>query len=147
MKLRACAWVGAPLLFAALLAGCSSDSAPTEETSATPSAGEIDGGDPSTWAPVEITTADNGKTLLMVPNQRAIFTDLPADDANNAITLETSDPIAVEVIQREETENTVSIPGLIAVSAGESTITVFDGFPADGDAEVVMTVNITVSDQ
>lgn len=118
-----------------------------EETTALPSAGEIDGGDPSSWAPIEITTSDNGKTLLMVPNQRAIFTDLPADDANNAITLETDNPEAVEVIQREETEDTVSVPGLIAVTAGEATITVFDGYPADGDAEVVMTVNITVSDQ
>jgi hypothetical protein len=147
MKSRSFAWVGAPLLLAALLAGCSSDSAITEPSTIEPSAGEIDGGDPSTWAPIEISTADNGKTLLMVPNQRAIFTDLPADDASNAITLETSDPVAVEVIQREETEDTVSVPGLIAVSAGEATITVFDGFPADGDAEVVMTVNITVSDQ
>lgn len=146
MKSRSLAWLGAPLLLTALLAGCASDSTPSEEASSTPSAGEIDGGDPSTWAPIEISTADNGKTLLMVPNQRAIFTDLPADDANNAITLETSDPVAVEVIQREETEDTVSVPGLIAVSAGEATITVFDGFPADGDAEVVMTVNITVSD-
>lgn len=147
MKSRSLAWVGAPLLLAALLAGCSSDSAPMEETTASPSAGEIDGGDPSSWAPIEITTSDNGKTLLMVPNQRAIFTDLPADDANNAITLETDNPEAVEVIQREETEDTVSVPGLIAVTAGEATITVFDGYPADGDAEVVMTVNITVSDQ
>lgn len=147
MKSRSLAWIGAPLLLAALLAGCSSDSAPMEETTALPSAGEIDGGDPSSWAPIEITTSDNGKTLLMVPNQRAIFTDLPADDANNAITLETDNPEAVEVIQREETEDTVSVPGLIAVTAGEATITVFDGYPADGDAEVVMTVNITVSDQ
>ena len=147
MKSRSLAWVGAQLLLAALLAGCSSDSAPMEETTASPSAGEIDGGDPSSWAPIEITTSDNGKTLLMVPNQRAIFTDLPADDANNAITLETDNPEAVEVIQREETEDTVSVPGLIAVTAGEATITVFDGYPADGDAEVVMTINIMVSDQ
>lgn len=147
MKSRSLAWIGAPLLLAALLAGCSSDSAPMEEATALPSAGEIDGGDPSSWAPIEITTSDNGKTLLMVPNQRAMFTDLPADDANNAITLETDNPEAVEVIQREETEDTVSVPGLIAVTAGEATITVFDGYPADGDAEVVMTVNITVSDQ
>jgi hypothetical protein len=147
MKSRVIAWVAAPLLLASLLAGCSTDSATTEQTTDDPSTGEIAGGDPSTWAPIEISTADNGKNLLMVPNQRAIFTDLPADDANNAITLETSDPVAVEVIQREETEDSVSVPGLIAVSAGEATITVFDGFPADGDAEVVMTVNITVADQ
>jgi hypothetical protein len=147
MKSRVIAWVAAPLLLVAVLAGCSSDSATTDESTVAPSADEIVGGDPSTWAPIEISTADNGKTLLMVPNQRAIFTDLPADDANNSITLETSDPVAVEVIQREETEDTVSVPGLIAVSAGEATVTVFDGFPADGDAEVVMKVNITVSDQ
>ena len=51
------------------------------------------------------------------------------------------------MVQREETEDTVSVPGLIAVSAGDATVTVYDGYPADGDAEVVMAINITVSDE
>lgn len=145
MKLRLASLIAAPVLAAGFIAGCSSssDPEPAAETSAT----EIVGDDPATWSPINITMADNGQTLLMVPNQRAIFTDLPADDANNAITLETDNPEAVEVVQREETEDSVSVPGLIAVSAGDATVTVFDGYPADGDAEVVMTINITVADE
>lgn len=138
--------IGAPLLIAAfIVSGCSSgENAAVEPTSTQEE--QMAGDDPATWSPVNITMADNGSTLLLVPNQRAIFTDLPADDATNTITLETSDPVVVEVVQREETEDSASVPGLIAVSAGEATITVFDGYPADGDAEVVMTVNITVSE-
>ena len=145
MKLRLAVIVAVPILAAGFVAGCSSSSEPEPPTETTEAA--IVGDDPATWSPINITMADNGQTLLMVPNQRAIFTDLPADDANNAITLETDNPEAVEVVQREETEDTVSVPGLIAVSAGDATVTVYDGYPADGDAEVVMAIDITVSDE
>lgn len=143
MKLRLAVLVAVPVLAAGFIAGCSSSTEPEPAAEASETA--MVGDDPATWSPINITMADNGQTLLMVPNQRAIFTDLPADDANNAITLETDNPEAVEVVQREETEDTVSVPGLIAVSAGDATVTVFDGYPADGDAEVVMTINISVS--
>lgn len=108
---------------------------------------EMAGDDASTWAPIEITMDMNGQTIEMVPNQRAIFTDLPPDDAENSIVLESLNPEAVEVVQREGGEGDTSNPGLIAVTPGDSQVIVYDGFPADGPAEAVMEINVTVAEQ
>jgi len=105
------------------------------------------GDDPATWAPLEITMDMNGQTIEMVPNQRAIFTDLPPDDAENNIVVESLNPEAVESVQREGGEGDMSNPGLIAVSPGDSQILVLNGFPADGPSEEVMQLNVTVTEE
>ena len=85
------------------LAACSSSS--TEESS------EMVGGDPGTWAPIEITQSTNGTTVDMVVGQAAIFTDLPDSPT---VMVESSDPMVVEASQAEGEGDVTAVAGLVA---------------------------------
>jgi hypothetical protein len=119
------------------LAACSSSS--TEESS------EMVGGDPGTWAPIEITQSTNGTTVDMVVGQAAIFTDLPDSPT---VMVESSDPMVVEASQAEGEGDVTAVAGLVAKGAGTATITVVDTSMAEdagGASNVIIqfTVNVT----
>lgn len=100
------------------------------------------GGDPATWSPVEVTQMDNGKTYDLKVGQRGVFTEMPADDANNNIVVESDNP---EVVKPVQGDGTTSLPGFEAVAPGTATLIVWDGFPADrGDAIPVEQITVTV---
>jgi len=117
------------------LAGCGGSSSDSTMT----------GDNPGTWAPLEITQSANGTTLDMVVDQAAIFTDLPDSPT---VVVESSDSAVVEASQAEGEGEVTAVAGLIARSAGTSTITVKDtSMPEDagGASNVIMefTVNVT----
>jgi hypothetical protein len=95
------------------------------------------GGDPATWAPVEISPDQNGQYISLVLGQRATFTDLPADDANNRIVIESSNPKAVEPTQQGTTDGVTTTAGLTAVGLGASRIIVFNGDANDNGGEII----------
>lgn len=137
--------VALPLVLAAC-GGSSTTEATPSATAATASASAsstaLAGGDPSTWAPVDLTQADNGSTLDWQVGQSAILTDLPADDATNNITVMSTNPTVVEPMQGDgKTTN----PGFTALAPGYAKIIVWDGYPADGDAQPIeqFTVQVT----
>ena len=96
------------------------------------------GEDPATWSPLELTALGD-TAVSMTPGQLGVFYTLPLGEN---ISLETSDPSVVNVTQPSEMENA----GVTAVAPGTATVTVVDGFPADGEFTVLGTVTVTVSD-
>lgn len=123
-----------------LLAGCSSGSTSASTASSEASAmasTSMDGADPSSWSPVEISPDQNGQTISLILGQRATFLDLPVDDANNRIVIESSNPKAVEPTQQGTDNGVSTAAGLTAVGLGGSRILVFDGNPNDNGGEVI----------
>ncbi len=145
LRTRTSALIAAAVAIPLLLSSCGGDPATTEPTasaSASPTSSGLVGGDPSTWAPTELTQADNGTTVEWVVGQAAILTDLPATDANNNITVMSSNPTIVEPVQGD---GTTTNPGFRAIAPGYARIIVWDGFPADGPADPIeqFTVQVT----
>ena len=119
------------------LAACSSSS--TEESN------EMVGGDPGTWAPIEITQSTNGTTVDMVVGQAAIFTDLPDSPT---VMVESSDPVVVEASQAEGEGDVTAVAGLVAKGAGTATITVVDTSMAEdagGASNVIIQFTVNVA--
>lgn len=119
------------------LAACSSSS--TEES------GEMVGGDPGTWAPIEITQSTNGTTVDMVVGQAAIFTDLPDSPT---VMVESSDAMVVEASQAEGEGDVTSVAGLVARGEGTATVTVKDtSMPEDqgGASNVIIQFTVNVA--
>lgn len=141
----------------AVLAGCSSgSSSPADSTasaaaaSAAPSSdpsGAMVGTDPGTWAPVEITQDMNGQAISLVVGQNATFSGLPADDANNRIVIESSNPKAVEPTQQGTENGVTTVAGLTAVGPGASRIVVFDGDTNDNGGQVIAQYIVQVFNQ
>ncbi len=144
------------LLAAPVLAACGSSS--TEETSASASAsvesvaptptptpsetGPLVGGDPSTWTPVDVTQAMNGEKVKIVVGQVAIFSDLPAEDADNKIVLRAKKKGVVEITQATKNSNA----GFSGLAPGRTRITVWDGKPKDKSAQVIMYIIVKVKE-
>lgn len=129
--------VALPLLLSACGGSSTSDataSSPAATASAAPSSTALAGGDPSTWAPVELTQAENGTVLNWQVGQSAILTDLPAPDANNQITVMSTNPTIVEPVQGD---GTTTNPGFRAIAPGYAQIIVWDGAPADRAAQPI----------
>jgi len=119
------------------LAACSSSS--TEES------GQMVGGDPGTWAPIEITQSTNGTTVDMVVGQAAIFTDLPDSPT---VMVESSDPMVVEASQAEGEGEVTAVAGLVAKGEGTATITVVDTSMAEdagGASNVIIQFTVNVA--
>jgi hypothetical protein len=136
----------------ALLAGCgssaSSNAAAPESAAASASAtGEVVGTDPGTWAPVEIRPDQNGQYISLVLGQHATFTGLPADDANNRIVIESSNPKSVEPTQQGTTDGVTTAAGLTAVGLGASRIIVFNGDANDNGGEIINQYIVQVFDE
>jgi len=141
----AIAAVGA--LGVAVLAGCSSSStssaasasaaAPSASAASASPSGSMVGTDPGTWSPVEISPDQNGQVIELKIGQNARFTGLPADDANNRIVIESSNPKAVEVHQQGTENGVTTVAGLTAVGLGASRIIVWDGDPNDNGGQIL----------
>lgn len=156
MKTRTIAATAAlALAGAALLTACggsdstttSSDSAAatTAASSAAPSSSAVVGGDPSTWAPIEITQAMNNQRITLVVGQRAVFTDLPAVDKNNIIFVKAKKKGIVKVTQAGNSGGVATNAGLAALNVGKTRIRVWDGKPGTKGASVVMQIRVTVN--
>ena len=130
----------------ALLAGCSSDSSTTDAAAtaaattaatdaASPSASSaMVGGDPSTWAPVEVTMDMNGQVIGLKVGQAVNFVDIPELQNLNIMN---SNPAAIEVALPTDEGGVQTGAGAQAVGPGASHVIIGDGFPADGPFEPV----------
>lgn len=147
------------LTAAGLLAGCSSSSSGDASASgslsssalpsALPSASvapspSLVGGDPSTWAPVNITQADNGTKVKLVVGQNAIFTDLPQNDANTTVIVRAKPKGVVRVTQQTNDNGTATNAGFQAIATGKTIVTVYDGKPKDKNTKVIMKITVRV---
>lgn len=102
---------------------------------------EAVGGDPGTWTPLTITTADNGSTIDMVVGQVALFEDLPMNDGEDLNFV--ADPTGIVTIERAEGDpNGVSAsPAVIAKAPGTTTVTV--SYDEANQVVMAITVNVT----
>jgi len=124
------------------LAACGNSS--SEDMNTTESS-EMVGGNPGTWAPLEITQSTNGTTVDMVVDQAAIFTDLPDSPT---ILVESSDPAVVEASQAEGEGEVTAVAGLVARNAGSATITVVDtSMPEEsgGASNIIIQFSVNVT--
>lgn len=147
------------LTAAGLLAACSSSSSgdasssgaasstalPTSLPSASiaPSPSLL-GGDPSTWAPVNITQADNGTKIKLVVGQNAIFTDLPQNDANTTVIVRAKPKGVVRVVQQTNENGVATNAGFQAIATGKTIVTVWDGKPKNKNSKVIMKFTVRV---
>ena len=162
MKKRIASVAAIALAATTLLAACggSSESA-TPSTSPTPSAlpslaplpspepsfapePPMVGGDPSTWTPVSITMDMNGSKVVLVKGQTAIFTDLPANDADNKIVVVAKKKGIVKVSQQGTEGDATMVAGLTGLKKGTTKITVYDGDPKSDTAIIVMQFTVQV---
>lgn len=100
------------------------------------------GGDPGTWTPLSITTADNGKAIEMVVGQVALFEDLPMNDGEELNFI--ADPTGIVKIERAEgdQEGISASPAIIAEAPGTANVTV----SYDEANQVVMQVTVNVTE-
>lgn len=132
----------AMLVLAACGGSSGGDATPSQSTIPTPSSSEMVGGDPSTWAPVTVTQAQNGATFLVVPKQAGNFVDLPESKTGYFVT--SSDEAAVTAVSSTGPE---TVPGFQAVAVGTSTVTVWDKDPAEDDTALpILEVTIQVAE-
>lgn len=102
---------------------------------------EAVGGDPGTWTPLTITTADDGSTIDMVVGQVALFEDLPMNNGEDLNFV--ADPTGIVTIERPEGDpNGVSAgPAIIAKALGTTTVTV--SYDEANQVVMAITVNVT----
>jgi len=134
----------AAALAVASLAACGSgsgDATPSQSNTPIPSASDsMVGGDPSTWAPVSVTMADNGATFLLVPDQAGNFVDLPESKTGYFVT--TSDITVVNPVPSFGPE---TVPGFQALTVGAAKVIVWDKDPeTDKTAQPILEVTIAV---
>ena len=146
------------LTAAGMLAACSSSSSgdasasaslPTALPTALPSTSvapspSLVGGDPSTWAPVNITQADNGTKIKLVVGQNAIFTDLPQNDANTTVIVRAKPKGIVRVVQQTNENGVATNAGFQAIATGKTIVTVYDGKPKNKNTKVIMKFTVRV---
>ena len=103
---------------------------------------EAVGGDPGTWTPLSISTADNGATIEMVVGQVALFEDLPLNNGEDLNFI--ADPTGIVTIERAEgdPEGFSAAPAIIAQAPGTTTVTV----SYDEANQVVMAITVNVAE-
>lgn len=118
---------------AALLSACGSESgsqtATTTPSQSATSEEPIVGGNPGTWAPVEVSADMNGKTIELVPEQTANFVGFPKA-ANGSYVVSSDEMVVAGSNALDET----TVPGFRAVGVGSATVTLWDGDPNATDA-------------
>lgn len=147
------------LTAAGLLAACSSSSSgdasasgslsssalPTAlPSSSIDSSPSVVGGDPSTWAPVNITQADNGTKINLVVGQNAIFTDLPQNDDNTTVIVRQNPKGVVRITQQSVQDGVATNAGFQAINNSKTVVTVYDGKPKDKNTKVIMKITVRV---
>ena len=151
--------VAVGLTAAGMLAACSSSSSSDATASASLSTSSLPtafpsisvapspslvGGDPSTWAPINVTQADNGTKIKLVVGQNAIFTDLPQNDATTTVIVRANPKGIVRVTQQTVDNGTATNAGFQAIATGKTTVTVYDGKPKNKKTKVIMTFTVRV---
>lgn len=111
------------------LAACSSGGA-AAQPDPDPVPSTLAGGDPSTWTPVDITPAMDGRLIQLRIGQTALFSGLPAAPP---VTVESSDPGAVTAQQPGTTGGATTAAGITAVGAGAAHVIVWSGPLTDSD--------------
>lgn len=106
-------------IIALLVAGCSSESS-TPSASPTPSG--VVGTGATTWTPITVTVADEGKTITVVPEQ-VIVLDVEAKPGVDLFVASSDDNIA-RVEQAEGSGGVTAAPAVIGVSVGTAAIRV-----------------------
>lgn len=106
-----------------LLTACGSDTtpapAPSTSTSDSSSAPVI-GGDPATWAPVEIDPlVTQTEPVILVPNQRVVFTGIKDTKGYKVLS---QDATVVEPVNPSGSGGDATALGLIALAPGESVV-------------------------
>lgn len=98
------------------LVGCSSTPAPAPTVPSQSETAPPVGGDPATWAPIEINPlAEQSMPITMLPNQRAVFVGITD---GKAYTVVSQDATIVEGVDGAAGQR----PGLIAVKPGTSVV-------------------------
>ena len=150
--LASIALISAPVL--AACSGSDTTETPTESASiAVPSSTPtpspdpsettpVIGGDPSTWTPVDVTQDMNSEKVKIVVGQVAIFSDLPAEDADNKIVLRAKKKGVVDITQATATSNA----GFSGLTKGKTRITVWDGKPKNKGASIIMYIVVKVNE-
>ena len=133
----------------AALTACASSSAPDPTQAASrvgppASSPAPPGSDPATWAPVEITPDMNGQTVRMAPNQRAVFTGLPADGRYEITTNPESASVVAPTMPTDGGWSATDTFGFTALATGVANVTVMD-VSASGDPQPVVTVIVDVT--
>lgn len=119
-----------------------SESATSPSPEASPTESEpLVGGDPSTWSPVQITTADNDSRVRLVEGQFAIFTDLPVGEGQKIYIVASKDGI-LDVTNPTKSTN----GGFQAIAVGKTSVTVYKGKPNGKNSSVVMKIRVTVAE-
>lgn len=83
------------------------------------------GGDPGTWAPIELTTDMNGKTIELVSGQAATWPNLPGDLTSYRV--ETTDDKVAMPMQPANVNGSATVPGVVGGAQGTATVTLVDG--------------------
>ena len=102
------------------------------------------GGNPGTWTPLSISMDMNGSKVVLVKGQAAVFTDLPANDAENKIVVVAKKKGIVKVSQQRSDGSATMNAGLVGLKKGTTKITVYDGNPKSATAIVVMQFTVQV---
>ena len=129
------------------LAATTSPPTPTLDSAASSSSSSV-GGNPGTWTPITITASDNGKTIVMVPDQVALLEGLPMNDGEDLNVDVTDESVATFERAEGDSSKVSAGPAIIAKAPG-STDVVFS-YDEQGDtsgANVAFKVTISVQDQ
>jgi hypothetical protein len=128
------------------LAATTSPAAPTLDSAASSSSSAL-GGNPGTWTPLTITASDNGKTIVMVPDQVALLEGLPMNDGED-LNVDVSDENVASFQRGEPTDDAVSAPVIIAKAPGATdVIFTYDEQGDTSGANVAFKVTISVQKQ
>ncbi|HBJ73181.1 MAG TPA: hypothetical protein DDY88_05645 [Actinobacteria bacterium] len=115
-------------LLALGISACSSsepsDTASTASATptASPSASELVGGDPSTWSPVQVTADDDGSTQSLVVGQAVIF-----EGFREGSVFDSSDPLVFTATAAQGDGESGTVAGGQALAAGISEVIAKDG--------------------
>ena len=129
------------------LAATTSPPTPTLDSAASSSSSSV-GGNPGTWTPITITASDNGKTIVMVPDQVALLEGLPMNDGEDLNVDVTDESVATFERAEGDSSKVSAGPAIIAKAPG-STDVVFS-YDEQGDtsgANVAFKVTISVQEQ
>jgi hypothetical protein len=152
---------GSVVVAAALLAACStvvtahptslaattSPAAPTLDSAASSSSSAV-GGNPGTWTPLTITASDNGKTIVMVPDQVALLEGLPMNDGEDLNVDVTDESVATFERAEGDSSKVSAAPAIIAKAPGTTDVVfTYDEQGDTSGANVAFKVTITVKEQ
>jgi len=129
------------------LAATTSPAAPTLDSAASSSSSAV-GGNPGTWTPLTITASDNGKAIVMVPDQVALLEGLPMNDGEDLNVDVTDESVATFERAEGDSSKVNTAPAIIAKAPGTTDVVfTYDEQGDTSGANVAFKVTITVKEQ